>query len=68
MSLGLRLRVGNLLMVAFVTLAAVLTIALGLQVMKAIQGARAAARPALSARLMPPLGWVTTRKRGSRAA
>jgi methyl-accepting chemotaxis protein len=44
MGFGLRLRVGSLLTVAFVTLAAVLTVALGLQVFDAIRGARSAGR------------------------
>jgi len=44
MGFGLRLRVGSLLTAAFVALAAVLTVALGLQVISAIQGAREAGR------------------------
>ena len=44
MSFALRLRVGSLLMTAFVTLAAVLAVALGLQVISAIHQAREAGR------------------------
>jgi methyl-accepting chemotaxis protein len=44
MGFELRLRVGRLLTVAFVVLSAVLAVALGLQVVSAIQGAREAGR------------------------
>jgi methyl-accepting chemotaxis protein len=44
MSFGLRLRVGSLLTVAFVTLATVLIVALGFRVVDAIQSARSAGR------------------------